>query len=116
MKMSKYLWISVLFLLGCAQQVGGPCTYKTLKGTALVKEKNEAGCKVDFYPEQRVWAEWNVEKELMGVEAICMPGVSTGKKYAAVYKKCVKGTCTPYFLSVYTDKQYEYMKKQGMLK
>jgi len=114
--MTKYLWVSVLFLLGCAQQVGGPCTYKTVNGIALVKEKHGTICKVNFYPEQHIWAEWEVEKELMGIEATCMTGVDTGKKYAAVYRKRVKGTCTPYFLSVYTDKQYEYMRKRGMLK
>lgn len=85
-----YLIILALFILSACTQVGGNCNYQKTVGKALVKSIDKNRCVVDF-------------NAMQNVEAKCIGDVVVGEKYFALYEKAIHGSCTPYFLRVYSE-------------
>ncbi len=100
MTFPKYVGITlfVFTIIGCVNPSGGECIYEESLGVAKVYKIN-AECYADFYPEQKAWREWNVKKPVKGTEIEC--GSFEEGEYPAVYKKIIKGVCSPFRLVLY---------------
>ena len=107
--------LGLFFLCGCTNPVGGECKYgERTKGYATIKFIHQGECIVDFRPNNRILAEWSVEKRFkdMGAECYILGKIGVGKTYPAIYEKEISGTCKPYKVIVY-DK--EFLKKSPNL-
>ncbi len=92
------LCVSILSV-GCVGFVGGECKYEKSLGIAkITKTKNR--CIADFYPLQEPLREWNLKKNILGLEIECQD-FEQNKTYPAVYNKIIKGSCIPFRLDVY---------------
>ena len=114
------VWVPAL-LVGCAEQVGGPCTYVDFPGTCTITfvgppEADASNCsnnpvqvRFDFIPadpgarEDYRFPNMADERQLLTVAGGANPprawveaeGLTEGTRHACVRREITRGTCTP---------------------
>lgn len=138
--MNRYLkaagWAWIAGMVGCGQpRVGGECTYREIRGTAVIlaaeraadPAKNADGIEVryEFVPEKKLedgpaadylkqfpkHAFELVDGSLPGPKYVEKYGLKQGAKFSATLREITQGTCTPILLELEGVDRTDYFEK-----